>query len=365
VSTLILAQENFERTLWYPTILGILVVVAGIALAVHAALRGVVARAVSRRKGFLQRLLPSIQGPVRLALIILAVSAVLDATPFGESTVATIRHLLLVTFIVLVGWVALAIVNVTSVAYLRRYQMDVEDNLLARKHFTQVRILRRAAMILVGILTVSAALMTFDDVRHYGVSLLASAGAAALILGIAMQPMLSNLIAGVQIAITQPIRLDDAVVVENEWGWIEEITATYVVVRLWDWRRLVLPLSYFIERPFQNWTRERASIIGSVFLHVDYTAPVPALRQKLEELVAQSERWDGNVANLQVVEAEERTMRIRMLVSARNSPTAWDLRCEVREKMIAFLQENYRECLPRQRAEIKPLAGPSPSFAQN
>src|SRR5262249_28030235 len=151
--------------------------------------------------------------------------------------------------------------------------------------------------------------------------------------------LLSNLIAGVQIAITQPIRIEDAVIIENEWGWIEDIASTYVVIRLWDWRRMVVPLSYFIERPFQNWTRDAASLIGSVLIYVDFSADVCRIRKQLEDIVHESKLWDGAVVNLQVVDADARAMQLRALVSARNAPQAWDLRCEVREKLIAFLRQ--------------------------
>jgi small-conductance mechanosensitive channel len=158
----------------------------------------------------------------------------------------------------------------------------------------------------------------------------------------------------VQIAVTQPIRIEDAIIIENEWGWVEDIASTYVVVRLWDWRRMVVPLAYFIERPFQNWTRDAASLIGSVILHVDYAADVPRIRKRLEEAVKESKLWDGVIVNLQVVDTNARTMELRALVSARNAPQAWDLRCEIREKLVAFLQKDMREALPRERADISP-----------
>jgi small-conductance mechanosensitive channel len=204
----------------------------------------------------------------------------------------------------------------------------------------------------VVIITVAAALMTFESVKQYGVSLIASAGAAGIVVGLAARPLLTNLFAGIQIAITQPIRIGDAVIVENEWGWVEEITGTYVVIKVWDWRRLVVPLSYFLERPFQNWTRHTTDLIGSVFLWVDYTVPVNRLRAELERIAKGSKLWDGQVVNLQVVESNDRAIQLRALVSARTSPQAWDLRCEVREKLIAFLQANYPNALPKQRAEF-------------
>jgi small-conductance mechanosensitive channel len=189
-------------------------------------------------------------------------------------------------------------------------------------------------------------------VKQYGVSLFASAGAAGLVVGLAARPLLSNLIAGVQIAVTQPIRIEDAVIIENEWGWVEDIASTYVVIRLWDWRRMVVPLAYFIERPFQNWTRDAASLIGSIILHVDYAADVPKIRERLGRVVQESKLWDGAVVNLQVVDTNARTMELRALVSARNAPQAWDLRCEMREKLVAFLQAEMPEALPRDRADV-------------
>jgi small-conductance mechanosensitive channel len=217
---------------------------------------------------------------------------------------------------------------------------------------TQIHILERTAGTFIVLLTIGAALMTVPAVRQYGISLLASAGAAGIIAGLALQPLLTNLIAGVQIAMTQPIRIDDAVVVNNEWGWIEEIGATYVTVRLWDWRRMILPLSYFIQQPFQNWTRQNAALIGTVMIYVDFNAPLDAMREKLTEIAKASPKWDRDVVNLQVTDLSERTMQVRCLVSARNSGDAFDLRCEVREKMVAFLREQHPYALPRDRMTL-------------
>jgi small-conductance mechanosensitive channel len=204
---------------------------------------------------------------------------------------------------------------------------------------------------LIVVVTLSAVLMTFEPVRQYGVSLFASAGAAGLIAGLAARPVLSNLIAGIQIATTQPIRIDDQVVVENETGRIEEITSTYVVIRLWDMRRLIVPLSYFIEKPFQNWTRDSTNLIGSVFLYVDFSAPVDVIRAKLLEIVQASKLWDGQVAKLQVTDAKESGIELRALASARSAGDAFDLRCEIREQLIGFLQKEHAGALPRARQE--------------
>ena len=259
---------------------------------------------------------------------------------------------MLIGVIGLIGWAAITALNISADLYLRQFRLDVEDNLLARKHVTQVRVLLRTAEGLVVLVTFGAALMTFEPVRQYGVSLFASAGVAGIIAGLAARPVLTNLIAGVQLAMTQPIRIDDAVVVENEWGTIEEITSTYVVVRLWDWRRMIVPLSYFIEKPFQNWTRENSALIGSAFLYVDYRAPVGIIRDKLNEIVKASKNWDGKMVNLQVTDAKEATIELRCLMSARSAGQAFDLRCEVREKLVDFLQKHHPEALPRQRSEV-------------
>jgi small-conductance mechanosensitive channel len=323
-----------------------------VALFVHAVLMRLAREVLGHHERFGPRLLAQTRGPAKLALIIFAWRLIVPIAPFDDVLSLRLQRLLTLALIVLAGWLAVRAIDIAAGLYLRRFRLDVEDNLLARKHVTQVRILRRAAVTLAVIITVAAALMTFDSVRSYGVSLFASAGAAGLIVGLAARPVLGNLIAGVQLAITQPIRVDDAVIVENEWGWIEELTATYVVVRLWDWRRLIVPLAYFIEKPFQNWTREGSALIGSIMLQVDYTASVDRIRNKLEEIVRASRLWDGLVVNLQVTDLTDRTMELRALASARNASSAWDLRCEVREKLIAFLQQEMPSALPLTRADV-------------
>ncbi|MDP4025812.1 mechanosensitive ion channel family protein [Methylobacterium sp. NEAU 140] len=349
-----LARAAAAWLAWLPWWVESLLLVGGccaVIWPVHGIAFRTLKRAVADRSLFWRSLVARTRGPSRLALLIVAISAASATAPLTWEVRIVLNQILLVAFVTLVGWCCATALHIATVIYLRRFKLDAEDNLLARKHFTQVRILERAAVTLVALLTVSVALMTFEPVRQYGVSLLASAGAAGLILGLAMQPVLSNLVAGIQIAITQPIRIEDAIIVENEWGWVEEITATYVVVRLWDWRRLVLPLTYFIQKPFQNWTRDGASLIGSVFLYLDHRAPVARMRERLAEIAAAQPLWDGNVVNLQVSDAKETVIEVRMLVSARNAPQAWDLRCAVREAMIAWLQAEHPEALPRQRAE--------------
>jgi small-conductance mechanosensitive channel len=306
---------------------------------------------------FFELFVENTKGPSRLAYVVFLVGAALPSVNFSLATTLTIAHVLLVAFVLLIGWTSIRASEIFASLYLTRFRTDVDDNLLARKHLTQIRILKRAGAILIGVVTVGVALMTFNQVRQYGISLFASAGAASLVLGLAARPLLTNLIAGVQIAITQPIRLEDAVIVEGEWGWIEEISSTYVVVRLWDWRRMILPISYFLEKPFQNWTRESGALIGSVYLYLDYSIPVQAIRDKLTEVAAESHLCDGKVVNLQVSDAREGVIELRCLVSARNAPQAWDLRCEVREKLIAFIQAEYPHALPHMRVAMDPVGG--------
>ena len=255
-----------------------------------------------------------------------------------------------------VGFILYQLINAVEEVVLRQFRIDVKDNLEARKVYTQVKVLKKIAVVIIVLFTAASMLMVFDSVRQLGTSILASAGVLGIIVGFAAQKSIATVLAGFQIALTQPIRLDDVVIVENEWGRIEEITLTYVVVLIWDQRRLIVPISYFIEKPFQNWTRVSAALLGSVFLYVDYTVPLKALRDELDRLLENSNLWDRRVKVIQVTDAKPNTMEVRVLVSAADASTAWDLRCELREKLIDFLQRNYPQCLPRMRAE---LAGPN------
>ena len=295
-------------------------------------------RVAARYSPFLARLLARSQGPVSLILVTVVAGIGLAGARFPWEVTAAIGRALAVAFVVAIGWAAGIALDIGVEIYLRRFHTDTEDNLLARKHVTQMRILQRVAKTLLVIFTAAAALMSFESVRQYGVSLFASAGAAGLVLGLAARPVLSNLLAGIQIAMTQPIRVDDQVVVEGETGSIETITSTYVVVRLWDLRRMIVPLSCFIEKPFQNWTYESAAQIGAVLLRVGYRVSVDRLRRKLDEVVRQSRLWDGKVAKLEVTDMTTDTVELRALVSARNPSQTWELRCEVREKLLEFLQ---------------------------
>jgi small-conductance mechanosensitive channel len=329
----------------------ILIGAAVIALLLHAALLWLARRFMGERQAFLRTVLAATKGPTRLGLLLIALAIALPTTPLASETADILARLLGLVTICLLGWVALTALHIGADLYLRRFQLNLTDNLLARKHVTQVRVFERVLEVVIVLVTIGFALMTFDAVRQYGVTLFASAGVAGIIAGLAARPVLSNFFAGVQLAVAQPIRIDDAVIVENESGNIEEITFSYVVVKLWDLRRMVVPLSYFIEKPFQNWTRTGGELIGSIFLYVDHTAPVEAIRKKLAEIVGQSKLWNGKVVSLQVSDCKETTIELRALVSADNASALWELRCDVREKLIDFLQREYPTALPRRRYE--------------
>jgi small-conductance mechanosensitive channel len=335
---------------------GALALGAALALLLRAGLRWLLLRTFRRPDGFVRAALERSRRMSRIAFALLGAAAAMPAVDWPEGWAPALSHLFAVGFVAIAGWAVVLLLRLTTDRHLRRFSLDEEDNLQARKYVTQVRVLRRAAEVVIALLTLGAALLTFESVQEYGAGLFASAGVAGIVAAVAARPVLANLFAGVQIALSQPIRIDDAVFVEGEWGWIEEIRATYVVVKIWDWRRLVLPISYFIEKPFQNWTKESASIIGQVSLWVDYAAPFDAMRAEFERLIRASPDWDGQVAVMQVIEATKRTVQVRALMSARSSPRAWDLRCEVREKIVSWLQRAHPEALPTARAELRGAA---------
>jgi small-conductance mechanosensitive channel len=318
----------------------------------HAGILAVVRRALRGRRLYLRTVLDATKNQTRLALLLVAFAVTLPTAPLGPETEGVLARALALVTICLIGWVVLTVLRIGANLYLLRFRIDVEDNLLARKHVTQVRVLMRVLNTIIVLITLGFALMTFEGVRQYGVSLFASAGVAGVIFGLAAQPVLSNLIAGVQLALTQPIRIEDAVTVQNEYGWIEEITATYVVIRLWDLRRLIVPLNYFIQQPFYNWTRQAAANMGYVLLYLDYTAPVETIRQKASQIVAESQRWSGKVVNVQVTNTNAQAMEVRVLLTAASAANTSDLCAEVREKLIGFLQREHPEVLPRTRNEI-------------
>ncbi|MBU0895051.1 MAG: mechanosensitive ion channel family protein [Candidatus Omnitrophica bacterium] len=296
-----------------------------------------------------------LKSPLRFLIPVLCIAGVIHLLRLPKDVCGYIGHFIEILLIALFGWVTMKIVYIIRDAFLKRYDINARDNVRARGMYTQMHMISNIIGVGIVLLTISFILMSFSAVRHIGVSILASAGVLGIVVGFAAQKTLGNLIAGVQIAIAQPIRLDDVVIIENEWGWIEEITLTFVVVRIWDLRRLVVPISYFLEKPFQNWTRTSADLLGTVFIYTDYVVPVKEVRNELTRILENSPKWDKKVNVLQVTNATEKTVELRALMSAADSPTAWALRCEVREKLLEFLQQRFPECLPRIRIEMNKM----------
>jgi small-conductance mechanosensitive channel len=337
----------------------LLALAAILALAAHQIAVLLLRPLLDERHPYLRALLRATNAPARLALVVMALFIVLPIASLDETANMVIERILSLVTIALIGWIVITAAHLAADLFLIRTQRGNQDILVARKYVTQVRVLRHVIDTLIALLTIGAALMTFDSVREYGLSLMASAGVAGLVAGLAARPMLSNLIAGIQIATAQPIRIDDEVVVEGQWGRIQEITSTYVVLGLWDLRQMIVPLSYFIEKPFENWTRDSTNLAGAVTFYLNYTAPIEPLRAKVLETVKASPLWDGKTAKLIVNDAKEFVLEVRAVVSASTSSALGDLRNEIREKAIAFLQQEYPDSLPRALERALPPAPPS------
>ncbi|MBU2573564.1 MAG: mechanosensitive ion channel family protein [Elusimicrobia bacterium] len=303
----------------------------------------------------------SIRLPLGLIVVSLSLGGAVVLMDLPGALSRAVPSALSVLQIVLMAWLAIRGVGIGREFVTNAFDVKAEDNLEARKIHTQTRVVEQILVALISFLAIAAVLMTFDKVRQLGVSLLASAGVLGIIMGFAAQKSIATLFAGVQIALTQPIRVDDVVIVEGEWGWIEEITLTYVVVKIWDLRRLIVPITFFLDKPFQNWTRVSADILGTIFIYADYTVPFGAVRAELKRICKASDLWDGKVCGLQVTDAKATTVEIRALISAQDSPKAWDLRCLVREKLIDFLQKNHPLSLPRTRVVLDPLPDGQPA----
>jgi small-conductance mechanosensitive channel len=329
----------------------------GLSLLVHSIVFWLLRQFARRKAGVLdQSLIRHGQGPSRWIFPLLAALVVLPGLPLPPILMSALEHITGLGLIAAIAWLVTLFVDITSDVIAGRYRIDIADNLVARRVHTQFQMLRRIIFVLVATVTLSIMLMTFPAIKHIGVSLLASAGLATLAVGMAMKETLSNLIAGVQIAFAQPFRLEDAVVVEGEWGWIEEIGAMYIVVRIWDLRRLIVPLSYFLNHPFQNWTRTSAQLLANTLVYADYTVPMEELRKELRRICEATPLWKGEVCVLQASDATEHTVQLRALMDARNSSDAWDLRCLVREKLVEYLQKNHPESLPRYRGELQGIS---------
>jgi small-conductance mechanosensitive channel len=330
---------------------------------------GRVVRRVTRPFASLSLFVRRIDRAVLGVLIVAVLGIVLWQASDDLRFISSLRQLAAFSFVASLTWLLVRCAGAIGRAIVAAHPLDVADNLEARRIHTQARVLARSLTVVIVIVGLGAALMTFPNVRQIGASLLASAGVAGLIAGIAARPVLGNLIAGVQIALSQPIRLDDVVVIQGEWGRVEEITGTYVSVRIWDMRRLIVPLQWFIENPFANWTRSSSQIIGTVFLWLDYRMPLAPLREELARIVEGAPEWDRSVQVVQVTDANERAMQLRVLVSSANSGLNWDLRCRVREGLLTFVNEHYPQFLPRARAEVsaelESSAGGLPGWARH
>jgi small-conductance mechanosensitive channel len=363
------AMENWETL---AVALGLLVGALVLGLVVHYLLSFATERLARRTQTIIDdSLIKNLRRPSQVLIPLLFAILILPALSVSLKTTDVLRHLLSLGIIASVAWLIVRTTYVLDDIVLSRYRIDERDNLQARKIYTQLQVFKRIIIVVVSILALATMLLTFEKVRQLGTGILASAGIVGIVLGLSAQRTIGTILAGLQIAITQPIRIDDVVIVENEWGRIEEITFTYVVVRIWDLRRLVLPITYFIEKPFQNWTRVTADILGTVFLYVDYTVPVQAIREELHRILKGSRYWNRNAWGLQPTNSTDRAVELRALMSASDASSAWNLRCEVREKLIEFIQKNYPDGLPKVRAEfqeaanIKALPGDSTSSGQS
>ncbi len=335
---------------------GVVVLSVCLAVAGHWLVFGGAAAVAARRTWVLEpSIVRRVRAPARLLLALMAAVVTMPVLPLSRAAASGLQHLLGLALITAAAWVVVELTWVADDVVSVRYAVDRGDNLQARMVRTQVAVLRRVAVVAVLVVAAAAMLMTFPSVEALGAGLLASAGIAGIAAGLALQPALANLVAGIQIALTQPIRLDDVVVINGEWGNIEEITSSYVVVRIWDRRRLVVPFTQIIGQPFENWTRHTADLLGTVFVYADYSVPVEEVRQELHRILQASGMWDGQVWGLQVTNATDRTLELRALMSAPDSSTAWNLRCHVREQLVSFLRERHPESLPRVRAELRPL----------
>ncbi len=332
-------------------ILVIALVVGVLVASLTAAILGAAGRRLKLTRLRIQPELHRLRAPLLITLPPLFALLATTILAVKDEAIGLVRHALVLWLIAAVTWMLIRVVSIVATLITSFQQIDVADNLHARRLYTQVRFLQRALTALLVLLGFGTMLITFSGVRQIGVSLLASAGIAGIVLGFAAQRTLGALFAGMQIAIAQPIRIDDVVIINSEWGRVEEITLTYVVVRTWDLRRLVVPITWLLEQPFQNWTRTSADLLGTVYLYLDYTAPVAALRDTLHGVLEQAPQWDQKVWNLQVTNLTERVVELRALMSAADSGALWDLRCLVRERLLEHLQQTQPDVLPRVRLD--------------
>ncbi|MEO5794941.1 MAG: mechanosensitive ion channel domain-containing protein [Rhodoferax sp.] len=322
-----------------------------LALVLHA-IGAALVRRVTRSLPLASRIAHACHAPTRFVLPLIALQAVWQIAPREFPLIDEVRHANVLLLLACLTWLGLRVVHGTVQGLIASYPLEAEDNLHARRIHTQAKVLANTLVIGILVTGLAAMLMTFPEARQFGASLLASAGVVGIIVGMAARPVLGNLVAGLQIALGQPLRIDDVLIVQGEWGRVEEITGTYVVLRVWDQRRLIIPLQWFIENPFQNWSRRNPELIGTVFLWVDYGMPIPALRTELDRICAASAAWDRRYCKLDVTDTAANGIQLRVEVTAANADLLWRVRCDVREGLVDFMQRQYPQHLPRTRAEL-------------
>ena len=303
-------------------------------------------------RNFLVAFSGMIKAPLFIFFLTINAQLIITSATIVENIDEVLRHIITLLYIASATWLFICFVRAVKISVIDNYDIDRADNLRARKVLTQFNIIEKIVIFILVLIAIAISLMTFESIRRIGISLFASAGVAGLIIGLAAQKVIGSVLAGIQLAVTQPIRIDDVVIVEGEWGKIEEISLTYVVIHIWDRRRLIVPTKYFLENPFQNWTRVSADILGTVFLYTDYRIPFESLREEFSRILTTTDLWDKDVKVLQVTDIKENTVEIRLLMSAKDSSTAWDLRVLIREKMIEYIQKNFPEHLPKTRVML-------------
>ncbi|WP_405374913.1 MULTISPECIES: mechanosensitive ion channel family protein [unclassified Microbacterium] len=339
---------------------GIAVALAVVAAIIVAALVSVAVRVTAKRRAWAGVLMRNARHPFRTILLIAGLWAATHAAFPDREMLPILVHVFTILAIAASGWLLASLVVVLTDVALGRYRIDVPDNRVARRIRTQMLIVRRLAIVLIVIIALGASLLTFDAVRAVGASVLASAGIASVVAGLAAQSVLANVFAGLQLVFSDALRVDDVVVADGEWGRVGEITLSYVVLDLWDDRRLVLPCTYFTTTPFENWTRRGSELLGAVEFDLDWRVSPAAMREHLAEVLAQTDLYDGRASVLQVTEATGGYVRVRILVTAQDAPTLFDLRCIVREAMVLWVQQTMPEALPVQRVI---MSAPEPARA--
>lgn len=338
---------------------------AALGLSAHALAVMATRRSLRGGRAVLQRsILDHTKAPLRVIVPLLAVSLALAVMRLPVRLSHPLTHAVVIAMTVASAWLAVRFTYVAEDVMLERFAAEGDQSTRARQLKTQVLVFRRVMVLFLVLLAAAVVMLTFRQVRAAGAGLLASAGVIGIVAGVAARPIATNVLAGIQIAISQPIRVEDVVVVQGEWGRIEQINLTYVVVRIWDLRRLVLPISWFIQNTFENWTRDSPALLGYVYLEVDYTAPVDAIRRRLGEILDSSPKWDRQTWNLQVTHSAASTLQLRALMSAPDSASRWDLECEVREKLVTWLQELHPGALPRIRNQVSGALHPSEPLDQ-